>query len=158
MELDDWEKMEADEVEMQKLQMKAIEYGSELMREYGHDRDRSQYRRMLEDIFSLIAYDDAKSSIHGHLLDRAGRVTVAEELNSAILGRNTYLRALHLLTFNDSFAWSLIVCSIRTALPPNRGTFGRVCQGWGSSHIRQPEKHVTGRRRLLLITTSRPLF
>ena len=97
MELDDWEKMEADEqdrtAQAQKLQMDAIEYGGILMKEYGSgmfqqsDKGQSQYGRMLNDIFSLIAYDDAKSSVHGHLLDPAGRVAVAEELNSAILGR-----------------------------------------------------------------------
>lgn len=93
MELDDWEKMEAEEedksAQMQHLQMEAINYGSELMKEYGgQDREKSQYGRMLNDIFSLIAYDDAKASVHGHLLDPAGRVTVAEELNSAILGES----------------------------------------------------------------------
>ena len=97
MELDDWEKMDPDDsdraMQAQKLQMEAIEYGGDLMKEYGatpgqhHDRDRSHYSQMLHDIFSLIAYDDAKASVHGHLLDPAGRVAVAEELNSAILGK-----------------------------------------------------------------------
>jgi hypothetical protein len=42
---------------------------------------------VLDDIFSLVAYQDPKRSVHGHYLDPAGRVAIAEELNSAILGQ-----------------------------------------------------------------------
>ncbi|EHY57267.1 Ran-binding protein 9 [Exophiala dermatitidis] len=61
----------------------AMQYGQELQREYRDDD--GEYARSLQDIFSLMAYDDPKGSIHGHLLDPSGRVDVAEELNSAIL-------------------------------------------------------------------------
>ncbi len=66
------------------LLQEAMSYGQTLMREYRDEK--REYRKTLEDIFSLIAYDDAKASVHGHLLETGGRVQVAEELNSAILG------------------------------------------------------------------------
>ena len=85
---EEWDEMETEEadeaVQYQNLLGEAMEYGQVLMREYRDER--REYGKTLEDIFSLIAYDDAPSSVHGHLLDPAGRVTVAEELNSAILG------------------------------------------------------------------------
>ncbi|KIW34975.1 uncharacterized protein PV07_01704 [Cladophialophora immunda] len=61
----------------------AMLYGQELHREF-RDVDE-EYAKALRDIFSLVAYDDPRGSVNGHLLDPAGRVTVAEELNSAIL-------------------------------------------------------------------------
>lgn len=83
-----WERMDTEDAEntmkYERHLQETMEYGRILMQEY---RDESrEYARTLNDVFSLIAYDDAKSSIHGHLLDPTGRVAVAEELNSAILG------------------------------------------------------------------------
>jgi Ran-binding protein 9/10 len=69
------------------LLQEAMSYGQTLMREYRDEK--REYRKTLEDIFSLIAYDDAKASVHGHLLETGGRVQVAEELNSAILGKSS---------------------------------------------------------------------
>lgn len=66
------------------LLQEAMCYGQMLMREYRDEK--REYKKTLEDIFSLIAYDDAKASVHGHLLETGRRVQVAEELNSAILG------------------------------------------------------------------------
>ncbi|EEQ86752.1 ran-binding protein [Blastomyces dermatitidis ER-3] len=63
---------------------KAILYGQELQADYPGD-ERREYKRALDDIFSLVAYSNPKSSVHGHLLEPSGRVPVAEELNSAIL-------------------------------------------------------------------------
>lgn len=88
MELDEqsdgpvWEKMDTDDANT--LLQEAMEYGQILQREYRDER--REYKKALEDIFSLMAYDDAKSSMYGHLLESSGRVPVAEELNSAILG------------------------------------------------------------------------
>lgn len=66
------------------LLQEAMAYGQTLMREY---RDEPpSWRRALEDIFSLIAYSDARGSVNGHLLERGGRVGVAEDVNGAILG------------------------------------------------------------------------
>ncbi|EEH48242.1 uncharacterized protein PADG_04326 [Paracoccidioides brasiliensis Pb18] len=68
----------------QDLLHEAILYGQELQADYPGD-ERREYKRALDDIFSLVAYPDPKSSVHGHLLEPSGRVAVAEELNSAIL-------------------------------------------------------------------------
>lgn len=67
------------------LLSKAMEYGQELQRDYRDSPDGEQSKTLL-DIFSLVAYDNPRESVHGSLLDRKGRVAVAEELNSAILG------------------------------------------------------------------------
>jgi hypothetical protein len=73
-----------DVFEYDRLINEAMLYGQELQREY---RDQEgDYAKTLQDIFSLVAYDDPKQSIHGHLLDPSSRVNVGEELNSAILG------------------------------------------------------------------------
>lgn len=85
---DQWDEMDTEDVENnmrdEPLLQEAIRYGQELVQEY-RDENR-EYKRTLDQVFSLIAYRDAKSSVHGHLLDPKGRVAVAEELNSAILG------------------------------------------------------------------------
>jgi Ran-binding protein 9/10 len=86
---DQWEEMDTEDVENnmrdEQLLQEAMMYGQVLMQEY-RDENR-EYKRTLDQVFSLIAYSDAKSSVHGHLLDPKGRVAVAEELNSAILGK-----------------------------------------------------------------------
>lgn len=97
MELDDhnqhedWDKMETEEAEIamkyQELMSQAMEYGQILMQEY-RDEKRG-YSDKLREIFSLMAYDDPKTSVHGHLIDPRRRVVVAEELNSAILGKRS---------------------------------------------------------------------
>jgi Ran-binding protein 9/10 len=69
-----------------KLLAEAMEYGQVLQREYRDSPDAEQGEALLA-IFSLVAYDNPKESVHGGLLDRKGRVAVAEELNSAILGK-----------------------------------------------------------------------
>ncbi|EEQ33175.1 SPRY domain containing protein [Microsporum canis CBS 113480] len=69
----------------QDLLHEAILYGQQLQADYPGD-EKKEHKKTLDDIFSLVAYADPKSSVHGHLLDPSGRVGVAEELNSAILG------------------------------------------------------------------------
>jgi Ran-binding protein 9/10 len=87
---DQWEEMDTEDVENNirdgQLLQEAMMYGQLLMQEY-RDENR-EYKRTLDQVLSLIAYSDAKSSVHGHLLDPKGRVAVAEELNSAILGKS----------------------------------------------------------------------
>ncbi|KAF3484172.1 ran-binding protein [Arthroderma uncinatum] len=68
----------------QDLLHEAILYGQQLQADYPGD-EKKEHKKALDDIFSLVAYADPKSSVHGHLLDASGRVGVAEELNSAIL-------------------------------------------------------------------------
>lgn len=67
------------------LLTEAVQYGQQLRLDYPND-ERGGDKKMLDDIFSLVAYQDPKRSVHGHYLDPAGRIAVAEELNSAILG------------------------------------------------------------------------
>ncbi|DAA79787.1 TPA_exp: putative Ran-binding protein (RanBP10) [Trichophyton benhamiae CBS 112371] len=68
----------------QDLLHEAILYGQQLQADYPGD-EKKEHKKTLDDIFSLVAYADPKTSVHGHLLDPSGRVAVAEELNSAIL-------------------------------------------------------------------------
>ena len=86
---DECDQMDSDDGEnnmkYHELLQEAMAYGQILTQEY-RDEGR-EYRKPLDEIFSLIAYPDAKSSVYGHLLDPRGRSTVAEELNSAILGK-----------------------------------------------------------------------
>lgn len=63
----------------------ALLYGQSLQAEYAGD-ERREVRTALEEIFSLMAYQNPlKEPKVAHLLERKGRVVVAEELNSAIL-------------------------------------------------------------------------
>jgi hypothetical protein len=66
------------------LLTEAVQYGQQLRLDYPSD-DNGGDKKLLDDIFSLVAYPDPKRSVHGHYLDPSGRVAVAEELNSAIL-------------------------------------------------------------------------
>lgn len=99
MELDDqmhvegdWDHMEMEDADYttkyEDLLREAVMYGQELRLDYPDDGGK-EYKKTLDDIFSLVAYDDPKSSVHGHFLETSGRVPVAEELNSAILGKNS---------------------------------------------------------------------
>jgi len=63
----------------------AVKYGQDLRVEFSSDT-RPEIRKALEEAFSLLAYTDPRNSVLAHLLDEEGRVSVAEELNSAILG------------------------------------------------------------------------
>lgn len=63
----------------------ALQYGQALQAEFADD-ERKEVRAALKDIFGLMAYQNPlKESKLSYLLDRKGRVAVAEELNSAIL-------------------------------------------------------------------------
>ncbi|ROV96824.1 hypothetical protein VMCG_07920 [Cytospora schulzeri] len=67
------------------LAQDALQYGQALQAEYAGD-ERKEVRAALKDIFGLMAYQNPlKESKLSYLLDRKGRVAVAEELNSAIL-------------------------------------------------------------------------
>lgn len=82
--------------------MEAMAYGQELSREYGGQGD---YAKTLNETFSLLAYHDPSASVNGHLLESSGRSAVAEELNSAILGKSLTHVAHHV----DK---SLMCCSV----------------------------------------------
>jgi hypothetical protein len=85
----DGEDFDAEEAEAryQKLTQETIEYGMVLKQEFASD-PRREVKRALEDTFALIAYENVGESSLAPLLERAGRVPVAEELNSAILGKS----------------------------------------------------------------------
>lgn len=71
--------------ELPDLAQDALQYGQALQAEYAQD-ERKEVRSALKDIFGLMAYQNPlKESKVSYMLDRKGRVAVAEELNSAIL-------------------------------------------------------------------------
>ncbi|PVI08390.1 Ran-binding protein-like protein [Periconia macrospinosa] len=75
-----------DETEAQAREMTArmLQYGMELRSEFANDQ-RREVKKALEDTFALVAYENVRESSLAPLLDPAGRVPVAEELNGAIL-------------------------------------------------------------------------
>lgn len=71
--------------ELEELEASLIVYGQSLQAEYASD-PRKEVTKALGEIWVLIAYKNPlKEPKVSHLLDRKGRVAVAEELNSAIL-------------------------------------------------------------------------
>jgi hypothetical protein len=84
--LDD-DDLEDKEAKAQTLTQDTIAYGMELQHEFAND-PRREVKRALEDTFALIAYENVGESALAPLLETAGRVPVAEELNSAILGKH----------------------------------------------------------------------
>ncbi|KAI4171970.1 MAG: hypothetical protein LQ343_003879 [Gyalolechia ehrenbergii] len=85
--LEDWDRMETEEADMsvkyQELLEDTLRYGQVLKQEF---QDDPSTEATFKEIFSLLMYEDPRQSPQAHLLDRASRVPVAEELNSAILG------------------------------------------------------------------------
>jgi hypothetical protein len=79
------EELEDMEMKLQQLTQDTINYGMELQREFAND-PRREVKKALEDTFALIAYENVRESALAPLLETKGRVPVAEELNSAILG------------------------------------------------------------------------
>ena len=70
-----------------RLLEEALQYGQELRAEFDGDEHR-EMARQLDQVFALIAYPNPlKVKEVAHLLDRTGRVAVAEELNAAILSK-----------------------------------------------------------------------
>ncbi|KAH6968496.1 hypothetical protein DER45DRAFT_13526 [Fusarium avenaceum] len=71
--------------ESAELERSMLEYGQKLQEEYAND-PRIEVSKALNEIWALVAYQNPfKEPQVSHLLDRNGRVAVAEELNSAIL-------------------------------------------------------------------------
>lgn len=101
----------------------ALLYGQSLQGEYAGD-ERREIRTALEEIFSLMAYQNPlKEDKVAHLLDRKGRVAVAEELNSAILRKSC-----------------LVVCQERVGvadLPTQNHSVNPPVQHWRMCTLRQ---------------------
>ncbi|KAM0344687.1 hypothetical protein ACHAPU_007282 [Fusarium lateritium] len=71
------------------LERSMLEYGQKLQEEYAND-PRIEVSKALNEIWALVAYQNPfKEPQVSHLLDRNGRVAVAEELNSAILRKQS---------------------------------------------------------------------
>ncbi|OLN85941.1 Ran-binding protein 10 [Colletotrichum chlorophyti] len=85
-----WDKMDTEESaevppDINELEIATLLYGQELHAEFQND-PRREVTKHLADISALLAYENPlKEKDVAHLLDRNGRLTVAEELNSAIL-------------------------------------------------------------------------
>lgn len=103
--VDDWDRMETEEVDSrlkyQSLLNNTLHYGQELKYEFKDDRSR-HVESAFKDMFAMFAYEDPRKSPTAHLLDRSGRVPVAEELNSAILGKNPFFEAFALVSIDVS--------------------------------------------------------
>lgn len=63
----------------------ALVYGQELQAEFGSD-DRPAVKEQLRQLFAIVAYVDPRDSVVGEILDKRGRVGIAEGINGAILG------------------------------------------------------------------------
>lgn len=114
------------------LLQEALAYGQELRAEFadstGADPEMS---RQLDEIFALIAYENPlKEEGVKHLLDRSGRVAVAEELNSAILSRFcprlkpnhlSVVASSHVLTVSYSVPRQTIPLRARDNVRPDGG-------------------------------------
>lgn len=72
----------------------AIAHGQELSQEFGNDPD-PRNRKLLSDLFSVMAYPTIADSPVAHLFDDAGRTQVAEEVNGAILGESLVRSWVH---------------------------------------------------------------
>lgn len=90
-----------DTAKFHELLTEAVQYGQQLRMDYPSDEYGGD-KQYLEDIFSLVAYPDPRSSVHGHHLDASGRVAVADDLNAAILGMLS-------LTF---LSYELLTCAV----------------------------------------------
>ena len=90
---DDWDRMDTEDgrgngVVTGDRMRETMDYGTVLMQQYKDDRTKDQ---ALKEIFSLFAYQDLKNSPAAPILEMSGRVPVAEELNSAILGEPLFV-------------------------------------------------------------------
>jgi hypothetical protein len=89
-EEEDEDDIEDKEAKHQDMESKTIAYGQELQAEFLND-PRREVKKALEDTFALIAYENVRESSLAPLLETSGRMPVAEELNSAILGTYPFM-------------------------------------------------------------------
>lgn len=111
----------------------ALQYGQELQAEFGGD-DRPAVKEKLREVFAIMAYVDPRESIVGGLLDKRGRVGIAEGVNGAILGKlnprlvrsMTFLSPPANIKLHSLTRQALIRCSGK-ALRPDRSLPRRCC-------------------------------
>ena len=91
---DDWDKVDTKDPDIggkrHDLVQEIVRYGQELKNEFRNDKSKMVHDTFT-DIWSFYAYEDPRKATVAHLLHRAGRIPVAEELNSAILGNDCLL-------------------------------------------------------------------
>jgi hypothetical protein len=136
-------------MDSEQLLVDALEFGQELKAEFNDD-PRPAVRKALDDTFALIAYQDARESIVGGLMEGKGRVEIAEEVNSAILGTSS-VPHVRILLIGHSVTRQAIFRSPRESRCPSRSSgrpaeFGRrprrICQcKKGLSTIRHATMH-----------------
>ena len=125
---DDWDRMETEEADgrygtFEDRIEQALKYAQELRQDYRDDKSK-EVKSSLQEIFALFAYEDPRNSPTAHVLDPNGRVPVAEELNSAILGKSARkIGKFHSkgLTFG-SVTWQILFCGYRASLPADRSS------------------------------------
>lgn len=133
--------MEAKQKKLQELTQSMLEYGMELKQEFAND-PRREVKRALEDTFALIAYENVRESSLAPLLETKGRVPVAEELNSAILGMHPLIvtRKWQTLTL-ISEPGQVELCGSGTISPADRGTSQRAGRRrWAWCVHQRPER------------------
>lgn len=120
--------------ELTKLENKMLSYGQALQAEYAKD-PRKEISKSLNEIWASVAYrNPLKEPQVSHLLDGKGRVTVAEELNSAILCR-FFLLFVHTFEIPSniepfSIAGEVITGIAGNALCADQRAAGRATKGW----------------------------
>ena len=86
---DDWDRMDTEEADndlkFEDKMKETVLYGQDLKYEF-KDKQNKEVKDFLQEMFAMFAYEDIWKSPTAHLLEQSGRVVVAEELNSAILG------------------------------------------------------------------------
>ena len=86
---EDWDRMETEEMDnsrkYEEILNETLRYAQELKYEYKDDPSK-EVKNTLESIFAMFAYEDPRKSPTAAVIKNSGRIPVAEELNSAILG------------------------------------------------------------------------
>jgi hypothetical protein len=123
------------QAKLQQLTANTIAYGQELGAEFAND-PRREVKQALKDTFALIAYENAKESSLAPLLEIDGRVPVAEELNSAILGMSRLFSTYEVAMIADvtnSKPRKVKLSGYRATRPADRSPCwrtGRRGRGW----------------------------
>lgn len=145
MELDDepaennWDQMETEEnyqFDYAQLLEETLNYGRLLQAEFKDD-PRKEIKKALDEAFALFAYEDPTNAKEvAHLLHHSERVSVAEELNSAILGEQTVTHAKDFAN-NHSLSWQILIRRARTSISTNERLVRRPSRYGRTWSVRQ---------------------
>lgn len=101
------------------MDVEVLEYGQGLQAEYGDSNMAGGSAAVLNELWSLLAYEDPLREPHlDHLLNNDGRVSVAEELNVAILCEYS-CQLVRTSTNLGSVPWKITTCCVRESIRPN---------------------------------------